>query len=61
MYIGIGPERGKRVEKGDALEYVLKRCSSGKEKEEFETEFGKDIVEWYFSGNWIEEDQDDNL
>lgn len=64
MYIGIGPEAGKRVKEYDAFSYACERCLTGKEEEHrmfFEIarnskdmlEFAGDLVEWYYSGNWV--------
>ncbi len=54
MYRGIGPEAGILVEEDQAYEYALERCMSGtpEDKEEFK----EMLVEWFYSGNWIEED-----
>lgn len=55
MYRGIGPEAGILVEEDQAYEYALERCMSGtpEDKEEFK----EMLVEWFYSGNWIEEDK----
>lgn len=54
MYRGIGPEAGILVEEDQAYEYALERCMSGtpEDKEAFK----EMLVEWFYSGNWIEED-----
>lgn len=66
MYIGIGPEHGKRVLEEDAFSYACGRLSGGTE-EERETalqifreagDFGaamEELVDWYYSGNWVKE------
>lgn len=54
MYVGICKEDGRIVQQEDALEYALMRCMTT-DKEEFIKEFGQDIEEWFFSGNWIKE------
>lgn len=56
VYRGVGPEYGNVVSFEDAYRYALERSLSGllEEQEEFE----KMLVEWYFSGNWILEEED---
>ena len=54
-YKGIGPEKGKTVPEEEAYDYALDRCLNGEEHEEFR----EMLVEWYFSGNWIKEEEDD--
>lgn len=54
-FIGIGPERGTVVEKEYAFEYALWRCLHGCLEEQ--EEFKEMLVEWYYSGNWIEEEE----
>ena len=70
-YKGIGPEKGRRVPQEDAFDYALKGCRKGtpEEQENFlmliiaadsMEEFEKDLVDWYFSGNWVQhEDYED--
>ena len=64
MYIGILTEQGKRVHDADAFSYACERVESGtkEEKKEFMgifadsvdfTEFAARVVEWFYSGNWI--------
>lgn len=53
-YKGIGPEKGKAVPEEEAYDYALDRCLNGEEHEEFR----EMLVEWYFSGNWIKEEDD---
>ena len=64
-YIGIGPEQGKRVYEEDAFGYALDRCTTDC-ADDFCKEFGgvqlitvedmqdfrRDVVEWFYSGNW---------
>ena len=70
MYIGIGPETGKRICGKDAFSYACERCLYGNPEERgtFERlmkecenilEFAKELVEWYYSGNWIHSDFDE--
>lgn len=54
-YVGIGPEAGTFVPKEKAFDYALGRCLSGLPDEQ--EEFREMLVEWYYSGNWIEEDE----
>lgn len=50
-YIGILSNNGKVVEKEDAFEYALEQIKNSEiEKQEF--------IEWFYSGNWID---DENL
>lgn len=63
MYVGIGPEQGKRIPDRDSFEYACKGCQYGSVEEKdtfwmlakdcntFE-EFIKELVEWFYSGNW---------
>lgn len=53
MYRGIGPERGRVVEAESAYGYALSRCLGGTEEEQ--EEFKQMLIEWFYSGNWIEE------
>ena len=53
-YKGIGPERGNDVECEDAYSYALNRCLHGSENDQ--KEFSSMLIEWFYSGNWIEED-----
>lgn len=57
-YKGIGPEQGNVVEEEQAFEYALERCLKGSAEEQ--QEFKEMLVEWYYSGNWYEEDEDGN-
>ena len=50
----------ERVEEDESLDYVLKKCGLKllEVEDTLEQEEVKDmLVEWYFSGNWIEEDE----
>ena len=58
-YFSDEPVKGYRrfggdefVPEEDAYEYALEKCM-GEENEEFR----KMLVEWYFSGNWVEEER----
>lgn len=58
MYFGINSEQGKRVDNEDAYDYALDRCLNGSDQEK--KEFREMLVEWYFSGDWIRRNEDDN-
>ena len=64
MYVGILTEQSKRVRDADAFSYACERVESGtaEEQEEFMSiaadsadfaEFAERLVEWFYSGNWI--------
>lgn len=67
MYVGIGPEKGKKVHDEDAFSYACERINNGTEREQ-ETfmQIIKEaesfymavitVVLWYFSGNWVYEE-----
>lgn len=54
IYRGIGPEEDTIVAEDEAYDYALERCLKGTEEDW--QEFRKELVEWFFSGNWIEEE-----
>lgn len=67
MYVGIGPEKGKKVHDEDAFSYACERINNGTEREQEtfmqimrETESFYmaviTVVLWYFSGNWVHEE-----
>lgn len=52
----------ERVEEDEALDYALRKCGIQlvEVEDTLEQEELKDmLVEWYFSGNWIEDNDDD--
>ena len=66
MYIGIGPEYGKRIREEDAFTYACQRIfSEPQEERETAMQIFRDawsfeeaedaLIEWYYSGNWIHE------
>lgn len=74
MYVGIGPEYGKRIQDENAFMYAMERITTdSQDMEEFKKEFmpfGKVslpdledfrelLVEWFYSGNWIKEEEDE--
>lgn len=75
VYVGIGPENGKKVRQSDAFMYAMERCTTdpadmqdfcnyftgiryGKTNPEELAEFRNELVKWFYSGNWIEEEED---
>lgn len=54
MYIGIGPEEGVFVEEERAYEYALERSLHGTAQDQ--QDFREFLIEWFYSGNWIKED-----
>lgn len=67
MYIGVAEETGRKVHDEDAFSYACERCLNGtvEEKETFlelarhcedMEDFAENLVEWYFSGNWLKEE-----
>ena len=68
MFVGFGPEKGKRVEEEDAFGYAMERCTSDCIDDfckEFADQvlitindvkdFREKVVEWFYSGNWVKE------
>ena len=53
MWCGIGPEDGHRVPECDAYEYAKAHLDEISEKDK------QLFVEFFFSGNWVKEDDDD--
>lgn len=54
-YKGIGPESGRYVAAEDAREHVLEECGLAMQQSTYLSEEALDaLVEWYFSGEWIE-------
>lgn len=51
MYVGVGPEDGKKIEEDFALGYALQRVMQSEEEQ-------KEFVEWFFSGNWVKKDDE---
>ena len=49
MYKGIGPEKGKCIDEEFALGYAMQRIMENREDQQ-------GLVEWFFSGNWVKED-----
>ena len=54
-YKGIGSESGKFVAAEDVREHVLKECGLHVLESTYLSEEALDaLVEWYFSGEWLE-------
>ena len=55
-YKGIGPEAGQFIAAEDAYEHVLQACglSLSDASAPLAQEAKQALVEWYFSGNWVE-------
>ena len=56
-YTGIGIEHGKHVDMEDAADYAAEQCGiqlTGKTTDEFRNMF----VEWFYSGNWVEDNNE---
>lgn len=52
-FVGIGAEEGKTIYEEDSFDYALERISHGTEEEKLE------FVEWFFSGNWVKEREEE--
>ena len=59
QYTGIGPEYGKVVDEEQAFDYALERCLHGTIQDQ--EDFREILVEWFYSGNWIKEDEGDDV
>ena len=55
VYRGIGREVGSILTEEEAFDYALERCLKGTEEDQ--EDFRKELVEWFFSGNWIDEER----
>ena len=56
FYVGILSERGPIIPESEAFEYAMERIASNPEDaRQFENEFGDQIVEWFYSGNFVKE------
>lgn len=54
MRVGIFEEKGIVVDENNAFRYALERVVNGK------SEVQREFVEWFYSGNWIEEEDNAN-
>ena len=68
MYTGIAAETGNTVHDEDTFSYACERCRTGsiEEKETFleisrnaesMEDFAETLVEWFYSGNWVYEEE----
>ena len=67
MYIGVNVEAGKKVPEEDSFSYACDRCRFGdlemketfleiaKHAENME-DFTETLVGWFYSGNWVKEE-----
>ena len=56
FYVGILSERGTIIPESEAFEHAMERIASNPEDaRQFEKEFGEQIVEWFYSGNFVKE------
>ena len=52
-YVGVNANDGIFVSKEDAFAYAFERCVNGTDEEV--KEFMDMVVEWFFSGDWLEQ------
>lgn len=57
VYVGIGPETGIIVEEEEAYDYALERGLHRTLQDQ--QEFKESLVEWFYSGNWLKEEMED--
>lgn len=58
-YEGMNEYEGKNIPEDEALDFALEELENDTELcQEFVDAFGDDIVEWFYSGNWIERDEE---
>ena len=61
-YIGFGPCKNDKVEVEDAFDFAMETINKDKkEMESFKKEFGYQIEEWFFSGNYVKERLHDEI
>jgi hypothetical protein len=60
-YRGIGPESGRYISPDNALPYAMKRCGIcfSSLPGDFREEFTAALVEWFYSGDWLPVDTDE--
>lgn len=54
FYKGIGPNRGEVVSEEEAFDYAITALASD------HIGIKKEFVEWYFSGNWIRTNEEED-
>jgi len=52
--VGIFNEKGIVVDEDNAFRYALERIAQGKPEEQ------QEFVEWFYSGNWVKEEEHAN-
>ena len=58
VFIGIGKNKGRAVKESDAPCYAMQHCGIQITRITEETEEFLDmLVSWYFSGDWLEQDE----
>lgn len=61
-YVGFNSEHGEIVPESEGFEYVMDRIHERKaDMELFKAEFGEDVVEWFFSGDFVKERLNDEI
>ena len=67
MYVGVNKELGHVVQAEDVFSYACERCLKGtieeqdtfleiaKHSEDIEN-FDETLIEWFYSGNWVKEE-----
>jgi len=50
-YIGIGKNKGIRIDSETAFDYALERVKNGTDYEK------QEFVEWFYSGDWYYEEE----
>ena len=59
-YKGICQNKGKEIQKQDALCYTMQHCGIQITNiTDITKEFAEMLVDWYFSSNWIEVQEDE--
>jgi hypothetical protein len=59
-YVGICSEHGEVVPESEGFEYAMDRIYENKtDMELFKAEFGEQVVEWFFSGDFVKEGLND--
>lgn len=58
-YVGVGPNKGKKISTENALSYAMYRCGIqfvGGPSETDTAEFTEMFVNWFYSGDWRREE-----
>ena len=51
-YVGVLANHGKVVKDADAFDYALEQITNNEEEKQ-------EFIEWFYSGNWIEKDDEE--